>query len=159
MKKALLVTGLLMVSLLIIGVAGCAEPAPEPMPPLNPPGQGAIIEITCDEFTNQQHITRTAELTHPGSLIVILCANPSTGFEWVEEADISNDDVVSQVEHNFVPPQPEGTTPAPVGAPGKDVWTFDSLKQGTSTISLEYSRPWEGGEKGEWTFTVEVTVK
>jgi hypothetical protein len=25
--------------------------------------------------------------------------------------------------------------------------------------TMEYSRPWEGGEKGEWTFTLTVIVK
>ncbi len=36
---------------------------------------------------------------------------------------------------------------------------FKALKKGSSTIYLEYSRPWEGGEKGEWTCTVNVVVK
>jgi len=46
-----------------------------------------------------------------------------------------------------------------VGAPGEEVWTFKALKKGTSTIALEYSRPWEGGEKGEWTLNLTVIVK
>jgi len=36
---------------------------------------------------------------------------------------------------------------------------FQTLEPGSSTIYLEYSRPWEGGEKGEWTFTLDVVVK
>jgi len=60
--------------------------------------------------------------------------------------------VLQQYEHNFLSPEAKGV----VGASGKDVWTFKSLKKGTTIISFDYSRPWEGGEKGEW--TVELTV-
>ena len=45
------------------------------------------------------------------------------------------------------------------GTPGQEVWTFEALKKGSSTVSLEYDRPWEGGEKGEWTFELTVVVK
>jgi len=46
-----------------------------------------------------------------------------------------------------------------VGAPGKEVWTFKALKKGTTKIAMEYSQPWEGGEKGGWTFNLTVVVK
>jgi len=52
----------------------------------------------------------------------------------------------------------DGKSPAP-GTPGKEVWTFKTLKKGTTEVSMEYSRPWEGGEKAEWTFDLVVTVK
>ena len=35
----------------------------------------------------------------------------------------------------------------------------EALKKGTTSLSLEYGRPWEGGEKGVWTFELIVTVK
>ncbi len=41
----------------------------------------------------------------------------------------------------------------------QESWTFKALKQGSSEVYLEYSLPWEGGEKGEWTCTVNVVVK
>ena len=46
-----------------------------------------------------------------------------------------------------------------VGGAGKEIWTFKALKKGTSTVSMEYSRPGEGGEKGHWTFVAAVIVK
>ncbi|MCD6567992.1 MAG: protease inhibitor I42 family protein [Dehalococcoidia bacterium] len=46
-----------------------------------------------------------------------------------------------------------------VGAPGKEVWTFEALEKGSSTISMEYSQPWEGGEKAAQTFSLTVVVK
>ena len=36
-----------------------------------------------------------------------------------------------------------------IGAPGTEQWTLKALKQGAvATVKLDYSRPWEGGEKG-----------
>jgi predicted secreted protein len=45
------------------------------------------------------------------------------------------------------------------GAPGNEVWTFQALQAGASTVAFSYSRSWEGGEKGVETLTLNVTVK
>jgi len=45
------------------------------------------------------------------------------------------------------------------GMKGKEIFTFKTLKKGVSTIDFKYSRPWEGGEKGEWTFKLEVHIR
>ena len=111
-------------------------------------------EITYDEFSSQPHVTKTVELTYPGSLVVTLGSNPTTGFQWGANPGISDATVLSQYEHNFVSP-----TTTLAGAPGKDVWTFKPLKTGTATVSFSYSRPWEGGEKDVWTVTLTVEVK
>jgi hypothetical protein len=34
-----------------------------------------------------------------------------------------------------------------------------ALKKGTSTITLDYSQPSEGGEKAKWTYTLTVVVE
>ena len=115
------------------------------------------IEVSCDDFMKLQHISKEAEVLVDGSLTVTLCSNPTTGFVWSESAQISDQTVLQQVDHKFISPVSE--PPPPPGTPGQEVWTFKALKEGTSTISMEYSRPWEGGEKGEWTFVLTVTVK
>ncbi|GAJ15320.1 unnamed protein product [marine sediment metagenome] len=96
------------------------------------------------------------EVSVGDSFTVTLCSNPTTGFEW-ESAKISDQTVLQQVDHKFVGPESEPLPPP--GTPGQEVWTFKALKKGTSTVSIDYSRPWEGGEKGEWTFALTVTVK
>jgi len=63
-----------------------------------------------------------------------------------------------EFSHNFVEPQAVGEVQV-VGAPSKDVWVFDSKTPGAATISMSYSRPWEGGEKELWTYTMTVTVE
>ena len=45
-----------------------------------------------------------------------------------------------------------------LGASGKEEWILSSLKKGTSIVVWEYSRPWDGGEKKEWSLTATVIV-
>lgn len=111
------------------------------------------IELTYDELMNQKQITKEVEVNLPGSLIITLSSNPSTGYQW-EAAKIGNSAIIAEDSHQFVEPQSDL-----VGAPGKDVWTFKTLEKGTSTINFQYSRPWEGGENGEWTVNLTVVVK
>ena len=116
------------------------------------------VEASCDDFTKLQNISKEVEVPVDGSLTVTLCSNPTTGFEW-ESAEISDQTVLRQIAHEYVAPEDGGDKPPAPGTPGQEVWTFKALNQGTSTISVDYSRPWEGGEKGTWTFILSVVVK
>ncbi len=116
------------------------------------------VDATCDDFYKQAAISKEVEVAVDGSLTVTLCSNPTTGFQW-ESAQISDQTILQQMGHEFVPPEAKGDRPPAPGTPGKEIWTFKALKKGTSTISLEYSRPWEGGEKGAWKFDLTVVVK
>ena len=130
-------------------LAACTAPAM--------PTSKAWVEVTCDEFYDNHHINTMLEVQAGETFTVNLCSNPSTGFEWSEEAKISDPAVLKLEDHEFIGPESE--PPPPPGTPGQEVWTFNALSQGSSKIYLEYSRPWEGGEKGEWTCTVNVVVK
>ena len=165
MKKAVL-SGLVFILMLPLFVIGCqqVEPTTQPTPSDTPAingGQETKIDISTDEFMAQNHIVRNIEITHPGSLIVSLGSNPSTGYQWDEEAAIARlikgEVIIEQVSHEYVEPQdvPESV----VGAAGKEVWVFDTKATGTTTLEFTYSRPWEGGEKGEWTLRIDLTIK
>ena len=122
-----------------------------------PAPKQASVEVSCDDFMKQQNISKQVEVAANGLVTVTLCSNPSTGFIWSETAQISDQSVLQQTDHKLV--MLESEPPPPPGTPGQEVWTFGALKKGTSTVSMEYSRPWEGGEKGEWTFNLTVVVK
>jgi len=122
-----------------------------------PTPKQASVEVSCDDFMKDQHISKEVEVAVDGSLTVTLCSNPTTGFQWSEAAQISDQTILQQTGHQLVMPKAE--PPPPPGTPGQEIWTFKALKEGTSTISMEYSRPWEGGEKGEWTFVLTAVVK
>lgn len=122
---------------------GCATAAP----PVSP-------EYSCDDFSSKNHITTEISARVGDDFTVTLCTNPTTGFQW-EKAAISDPGVLTETNHQSLGPESSDQ----VGAAGKDVWTFQALKKGTTTINIDYSRPWEGVEKGTWTFTANVTVK
>lgn len=144
MKSKLFILGsVLIVSALILG--GCTPST----------SQEASADVSCDDFMKLQSISRELEVAVDSSFTLTLCSNPTTGFQW-ESAKISDQTVLAQVGHQFV--SPESETPPPPGTAGKEVWTFKALKKGKSTISIEYSQPWEGGEKAAWTYALAVVV-
>ena len=121
-------------------------------------GANTEIEIQCDEFNQNPHQTGSLEVSIGEEFIVSLCSNPSTGFQWINVAHISDPQIVEQVSHEYIGFSEKGTPPPP-GTPGSQLWRFRALMSGTSTLSFEYSRDWEGGEKGEWTFVLTGTIQ
>ena len=119
------------------------------------PADETNVEVSVDEFMDANHIVKTVEVSEGGVLTVSLGSNPSTGFSWTEDALIDSPAVVQQTACEYVAPEAQGL----VGASGSQVWTFDALEKGTTSLSMEYGRPWEGGEKGVWTLELTVTVK
>ncbi len=120
----------------------------------------ASVEVTYDEFievkdTVSLHVTESLEVTPGSTITVTLWSNQTTGFKWSEEATIADQSIIQQIEHKYIPPEDEGL----VGASGKEVWTFKALKKGTTTVSMEYSQPWEGGEKDAYGFFLTVVIK
>lgn len=113
------------------------------------------IEVSCDEFMNAKQISKEIEVNAGDSFKVTLCSNPTTGFEWSEAAQIGDQAVVKQVNHKFTASKNKQLA----GAAGQEIWTFRALQEGTTTISMEYSQPWEGGTKVEWTFELTVVIK
>jgi len=149
MSKLKWIIGLLSMSLISILLVACTAADDQT--------SKGWAEITCDEFSNNNHFNQALEVRAGETFEVKLCSNPTTGFQWPEDSQLSDTTVLKQENHEFV--DPESKPPPPPGTPGQEIWTFKALKQGLSTIYLEYSRPWEGGEKGKWTLTVEVIVK
>ncbi len=63
--------------------------------------------------------------------------------------------MLQEEDHDFEEPGDAGI----VGAGGREVWTFEAIETGTTEVRMEYSQPWEGGLKAEWTYTATVTVE
>ena len=119
----------------------------------------ASLEIPCDDFTQDQHFTWEVSVDRGDSVVVTLCSNATTGFQWGESAQIGDDAVVRQTGHEFIAPEEKGGEVPVAGAAGQEKWTFEAVGQGTTEVSMEYSKPWDGGDKGVWTFKLTVTVK
>ena len=110
----------------------------------------APSQVSVDALYSGQEV----EIAVGGSLTVTLESNASTGFQW-ELVSISDETVLEKVADTYEAPEDTGM----VGAPGKEIWTFTALEKGTTTISMEYSRPWENGTQAAETFDLTIVVK
>ena len=93
------------------------------------------------------------ELASGDLLVVTLDSNPSTGFSWSISA-ITDESVIDDVNNEF-----KGADTGMMGAGGQEVWTFEAVDKGSSTIEMKYSRSWEQGVEPAATFNVTVVVK
>ena len=110
------------------------------------------VEISCDEFTeNPKSMQNDFQIEVGDKVYIELCSNPSTGFKW--NYDMSGDSALKEEGYDFE--EPDGDV---AGAAGKEVWTFEAIEKGTTVINMEYSQPWQGGIKGEWTYRINVVV-
>jgi inhibitor of cysteine peptidase len=117
------------------------------------PSSSTPKEVSVDSSYSEKEV----EIASGGTLTVTLESNSSTGYQW-SLTSISDQAVLEKVDQKYVAPEaPQNGIPL-VGAPGKEVWTFQALQKGTSTISMGYSRSWETVSPAK-TFTLTVTVK
>jgi predicted secreted protein len=111
------------------------------------------VEISCDDFMeNPTSIRNDFEIEIGDKITVKLCSNPTTGFQWNYE--MSGDNALREEDHDFE--EPDGDV---VGASGIEVWTFEGTAKGTTEVLMEYSQPWEGGIKKEWTYRMTIMVQ
>jgi inhibitor of cysteine peptidase len=132
-------------------VAMLAVPVISCMPATN----SQMLTLTCADFEKQANVTRTVEVAAGNPVTVTLCSNKTTGFSWAEKAQISDTQVLEQTSYKWVAPGETGM----VGTAGNEVWTFKGLKAGTSSVYIEYSQPWNGGQKAARTFKLNVIVR
>ncbi len=176
MKRAKWYLPLLLVSMLLFVGGACGPSEPPIVPPTTPepitvtpeePSTTDVdvsdypsyttISISIDTFQNQPHIDAVMNAVVGEELTVTLGSNPTTGFGWSEFAEISDETIVQQTSHKYVGKEYE--EPPPPGTSGEEVWTFKALKKGTTTISIEYSRPWIEEDIGHWTVTITANIK
>jgi len=138
---------LLAVLVLALTLAGCGDIK-------KPPGTTSI-DVSYDDLLNKKHLKLDIPLGVGDTLRINLAANPSTGYRWAPEAQISDPAVLAQREHYDSGPSGVHLP----GAPGTATWTFQALAPGATTVSTTYGQPWPGGVKDAWTFTAAVTVR
>ena len=163
MKIRFILPGVMVAVLLFI--VGCSPQALEATQPSEStpvawwlePSDATQRVVNCDSFMERESISEQLEIAMDDKLTILLCSNPATGFEWLEEARISNPAILRQTNHLFI--SPESEPPPPPGTFGMEQWTLEPLTKGNTFVYLEYSQPWEGGTKKGWTYSLIVTVK
>ena len=115
--------------------------------------QNIVEEYSCDDFSeNPTSLSDDYNIEVGDKITIKLCSNATTGFQW--DYEITGDTAVKEEDHDFE--APDGDI---AGAPGTEVWTFEGTEKGTAVISMEYSQPWEGGTKKEWTYQMTIKVE
>ncbi len=157
MKRVKWYLVLLLVGILLLVGACTEEPTEEdiPTPPTVPVGSTGYsdVRIPIGQFQLQPHVDVVMSTVLGGELTITLGSNPTTGYQWSEDAEISDETILQQVSHEFVGPGID----EPPGTSGEDVWVFKALKRGTTTILLEYSRSWN--DAGLWAVTITATIR
>jgi inhibitor of cysteine peptidase len=148
-SAALLAMAILSSSLMASSLMGCAAGSD----PRESGPQTTTIEMSYDDLLDQKNITRTLTLNLGDTLQISLGSNPSTGFRWTPQMQITDATVLAQAGHEVL-----GPSVARPGAAGREVWALQAIGPGPTTVSTTYDRPWSGGEKDSWTFSAEVTV-
>jgi inhibitor of cysteine peptidase len=114
--------------------------------------QQSITPSPLNQSTSPISTNATLSVKTNEQFYITLSSNPSTGYEW-QVASVSNPDMVRFVDSQYIRPESEL-----VGAPGKQVLTFNALQEGSATIQLEYVRPWETGVPPVSIYVAEVMV-
>ena len=84
---------------------------------------------------------------------ITLDSNPSTGYSWALALPL-DENVVELVQHTY---QRAGS--AQMGAGGTEVWTFEPLCVGFTTIVLKYRRPWEPDDPNDRQVAYDIFIR
>ena len=118
-----------------------------------------LVSISAEDFTKEANITKQVEVKTGDVFTVALDSNATTGFSWTEQAKIADGNILKQTGHQYIAPQVNDGSKPVAGMSGIEEWWFTAGRTGTTTATMSYSRPWEGGEKDVRTFALTVIVK
>ncbi|MFY2858991.1 protease inhibitor I42 family protein [Mycobacterium sp. THU-M104] len=118
------------------------------------PSSNKILQVSMDEVLHKDNITQNVTLDVGNTLTVKLGSNYSTPYRWEADARIGDSSIVRQSGHRYVQPTTER-----MGAPGTEVWTFDALRRGTTTVTTYYSSFVGKDSKPACTYAAIVTVQ
>lgn len=138
---------LMMLISLLAGCGGQAQPSASPEATVRQ-SEEATVTTTSNETDPAQPIVVAAGET----FTIRLSANPSTGYAW-QQTGTPDTAVVRHRETSYIAP-----SSTRLGAAGVEVWTFEAVGRGTTTITLAYRRSWERNRPPleQRTFTVTV---
>ncbi len=103
--------------------------------------------------TNSVSQTASTILAHVNENIhITLDSNPTTGYQW-QLTRVSDQTILQLVGTEYKAPES-----VLVGAGGKQILSFKTLKEGKATVTLEYVRSWEKDKPGR-NYVFDVIVR
>ena len=89
------------------------------------------------------------------TLVITLASNPSTGFSWTISGAPDSAVLTQDGDISYTATNPDVVMP---GSGGSETVRFTATAAGTTTIVLDYRRPWETDVPPVETVTIDVTV-
>ncbi len=131
----------MLIACLLLTVTGC--------------GNKTEDEGDGEEQVQTEETSETSEVETGQHFALSLESNPSTGYSW-QTAQAPDASIVQLLDNHYAEPAqaPEGM----VGTPGLEVWQFLAVGAGSTTIILEYLRPWETDTPPAKRYTLSITV-
>ncbi len=112
----------------------------------------ALLALTPHSPVLQESDAASAVTIQTGEeFFIALQSNPSTGYSWTQQ---TGDGSVLAYEGN-VRQNPSTTMP---GAPAQQIFIYHANRAGTSTITFQYSRPFEPNAAPARTVTFTIQV-
>src|SRR4030065_1807507 len=97
----------------------------------------ALLAVASFCFANEPKQSRPMQLKAGDSFTITLRANLSTGYQWQLAAPLE-ESMLQLVNSEYIPYKSKR-----LGADGKQLWTFKTLKAGETSIAFKYVRPHE----------------
>ena len=143
-------------SLLAAVLLGASGSTPTPKNPATPTATATTRDAPATISASKGDDGRTIEARVGDSVVLTLEENLSAGYRW--DTVIGADPAVMKLTANNATPNNGAPSGAPVaGQPGTHDWTLRAVGPGTTSLRLEYHRPWETNPPAE-TFTLVVHV-
>ncbi len=137
--RSLLVMAAVFMLSLVLMVTGCGK---------KEEGKTDEEEQVVTEETRQGFDVETGQHFN-----LTLESNPTTGYGW-QTAAAPDEKIVRVLASDYIAPQGDL-----VGAPGEQVWHFWAVGEGSTTMVLEYARPWEAETPPAKRLSVDLKVK
>jgi predicted secreted protein len=104
-------------------------------------------------------IPAAAEYTDPSKAVevkvgqqftIVLEGNATTGYQWQSDSDAA---YLKQVKSEY---KVNNSKPGMVGVPGKQYFTYEAVKMGSTQVKLTYKRSFETANSDQKTFNVTI---
>ena len=150
MIKVKLFWGIAILAIMTLMIGACSDSNDGKLTPTDTP-EKTVKEVSVDatSFSGKEIEAAVGDV-----VTLTLESNPTTGFTWAVASN-SDASVLQEADNRFE--APPVTEPPLIGAGGNEIWVFKALKEGTSTISMVYSRSWESVPPAK-TFVVTIHV-
>jgi inhibitor of cysteine peptidase len=97
---------------------------------------GLVVVAGCAGKKVYGADTSSIETTVGQDIVIALESNPTTGYSWQVGGRVDSA-IVAQISSDYEP-----SPSTALGAGGYQRWTFRAVGRGTTTIRLDYARPW-----------------